>query len=145
MPNPPGNTINPTEFILGLNPSFVARGFSGNVKQLTRIIKKGLKHKGFSYIEVLQSCPTYNKATSHKWYMDRVYDISKVHWYDKTNIEHAKKVAANLEDKIATGVLYRNRYRKTFSERLESRKGIKTEIVNEVKEFDIGELVKKFR
>lgn len=107
--------INVSQLALSLNPSFYARGFSGNVKQLTHLIRLGMHHEGFSLIEVLQDCPTYNEATPHNWYLERVYDIMTLPEYNINNLDMAREVTFDLQDKIATGLLYKsgldNRYK----------------------------------
>ena len=42
--------------------TFVAQGFSTDFKELTAIIEAGIKHKGFSFINVFSPCVTYNKV-----------------------------------------------------------------------------------
>jgi 2-oxoglutarate/2-oxoacid ferredoxin oxidoreductase subunit beta len=98
--------INPASLVLSLGGTFVARAFSGNVMKMTDIIRAGLKHPGFAFIEILQSCPTYNKATPHTWYQDKVYDVCDLKNYDCSNFIAAAKVAADMDNKLATGVLY---------------------------------------
>jgi len=113
------------EMVFASNPSFYARTWSGNVKQMTYLIKEAINHQGFSMIEVLQDCPTYNKATPHEWYMERVYDVSSRLNYDRADKEQARKLAADLDNKIATGVLYHNP-RKTFYDNYKGHLGLST-------------------
>ena len=40
--------------------SFVARGFSGDKKQLVNLIKAAIRHKGFAFIDVVSPCVTFN-------------------------------------------------------------------------------------
>ncbi|WKZ31076.1 MAG: thiamine pyrophosphate-dependent enzyme [Candidatus Dojkabacteria bacterium] len=100
--------INVAQLALSLNPSFYARSFSGNVKQLTQLIRLGIHHNGFSLVEVLQDCPTYNEATPHNWYLERIYDITSVNDYSINNLEMAREATADLSGHIATGLLYKN-------------------------------------
>lgn len=104
------------EFAFSLNPTFIARGFSGNVNQLTEIIQAGIRHPGFSLIEVLQDCPTYNKATPHSWYLERVYDVKEIENYDVTDMHKAREVARDLENRIVTGLLYIDQDRPSFNQ-----------------------------
>lgn len=146
--SPDGTTadlLEATELVLNLNPSFVARTFSGNVKQTTEVIKSAIRHKGFSFIEILQDCPTYNDATPHEWYLERVYEISKDPKYDSSNLEMAKSVAKSMSDRIATGVLYQDVSKLDFYSKQANREGIPSELVDEVQNTDISKLVEKFR
>ncbi len=137
--------INIMDFVLTLKPSFAARTFSGDVKHMTEVIKAGIKHKGFAFIEILQNCTTYNKETPHEWYQQRIYDVSGVKGYDKTNLESAKKIAQDLEQNIAIGILYEDKEKKDFYSMLANRKTLQTQPVEEVTNYDITKLLKAFR
>lgn len=136
--------INPLELVLSLNPSFVARTFSGDVEHMTRTFRAGMNHTGFAFIEVLQVCPTYGKATPQNWFWDRVYDIDQDPNYDNTDIWAAKKAAFDVDRKIAIGILYQKKY-PCFMQRLVNRQGISTKPVDEVSHFDIAELMEEFK
>ena len=45
---------------LTLGATFVARSFSGDKAQLVPILKAGLSHKGFAFIDVISPCVTFN-------------------------------------------------------------------------------------
>src|SRR6188508_1193665 len=45
---------------LALGATFVARSFSGDKAQLVPLIKAGLKHRGFAFIDVISPCVTFN-------------------------------------------------------------------------------------
>ena len=45
---------------LTLGATFVARGFSGDKAQLVPVIKAGLAHQGFAFIDVISPCVTFN-------------------------------------------------------------------------------------
>lgn len=137
--------INPMEFVLSLNPSFAARTFSGDIAHMTETFEAGLKHKGFAFIEVLQSCPTYNLMTPHEWYQQRIKDVKGIKSHDPHNLESARKIAQDLEKQIATGVLYQNPKSAPFMDRQANRLGIKSELASEVKHFNTQKLFDTFR
>lgn len=138
------NPINPTQFVLNLNPSFVARGYSGDVKHLTSILKEAINHKGFSYVEILQDCPTYNKETPHEWYLKRIFNLQDEKGYDNSNIEKALNVSKDLENKIALGVIYKKAL-PDFNQLQTNRELIKTELVDEVRDYTIEDLISRFK
>ncbi len=45
---------------LTLGATFVARSFSGDKAQLVPIIKAGLMHRGFAFIDIISPCVTFN-------------------------------------------------------------------------------------
>ena len=52
-----------------LGASFVARSFSGDKEQLVPLLKAAMKHKGFSFLDIISPCVTFNNhGTSTKSY-----------------------------------------------------------------------------
>ena len=136
--------LNPLNIVMELNPSFVARTFSGDIKHMTKIIQQGIKHKGFSFIEIMQVCPTYNKATPQEWYSERIDNLENNQDYDNSDLKAAKECASDLENKINIGVIYHNPKRKSFLENLPNKEKI-TNLTKEVKYFDIDNLLEEFK
>ncbi len=52
--------LNPMILMLEAGATFVARGYSGKIENLTEVITQGILHEGFSFIEVLQPCVSFN-------------------------------------------------------------------------------------
>ncbi|HEX9852740.1 MAG TPA: 2-oxoacid:ferredoxin oxidoreductase subunit beta [Woeseiaceae bacterium] len=52
--------IDPVSTAIGLGATYIARGFSGDKQQLVPLIKGALKHKGFSLLDVISPCVTFN-------------------------------------------------------------------------------------
>jgi len=137
--------LNAAQIVLSLDPSFVARGFSGDVEYLTELIRQGLKHKGFAFIEVFQVCPTYNKATPQSWYWPRIKKVEEIPGYNNTDIWQARKIAADLEEQIAVGLLYHNPNKPDFLSLQANRQQRSTTLVEEVQHFLISELLEEFK
>lgn len=137
--------LNSLQLALSLCPSFVARGFSGNIQQLTELIKKSIEHDGFSYLEVLQSCPTYNEFFDLKYYQDRIYDIATDTNYDPQNLEQAYKLADYTNERIATGVLYQNKESLNYLKRTEHLKNLATPFLEMVEKKDVSEILGEFK
>ena len=51
----------PLALAISLGCGFVARGFAGHPDSLASLIVQGVEHKGFSLIDVLQPCVSFNK------------------------------------------------------------------------------------
>lgn len=99
--------INPLLLSLSLGTSFVAQGFSGNPKQLARIIEQGIKHRGFSFINIFSPCVTFNKINTYSWYMEHLYDIDNDQEYDNSNLSNAIDKVMNRQS-LVTGIIYEN-------------------------------------
>jgi 2-oxoglutarate ferredoxin oxidoreductase subunit beta len=104
-PNPP---MSPLLLAIASNCSFVARGFAGETDHLTYLIKEGISHKGFSYIDILQPCVSFNRVNTNKWYSSRVYKINDESQYDFTDRMLAFSKAQEWGEKIPIGIIYKN-------------------------------------
>ena len=65
---PYGNTdapINPVAMALVYGATYVARGFSSKPKDVTELIKRGLTHKGFAFIQIYSPCVTFFDTYDH--------------------------------------------------------------------------------
>jgi len=65
---------------LTLGATFVARSFSGDKAQLVPIIKAGLAHKGFAFIDVISPCVTFNdhEGSTKSYAYTRDHSVSVV-------------------------------------------------------------------
>lgn len=141
----PERTIRSMDFVFSLEPTFVARGFSGNIKQLTEIFKAAIEHQkhGFAFVDVLQACPTYNHFATHEYLLGKCYDIA-TEGHDVHDFGRARQLAVDTTERIATGILYQNANIPHFYDRLEARKGIETTAVHEVTKRDVSGFLKEF-
>jgi len=98
--------FNPMAFAVALDCSFVARGYAGDPEHLKGLIKEAVEHKGFSLVDILQPCVTFNKINTYSWYSERVYKIESD--YNPENRFEAFQRAIEWGDKIPIGVIYRN-------------------------------------
>ncbi|MDD5439764.1 MAG: 2-oxoacid:ferredoxin oxidoreductase subunit beta [Candidatus Omnitrophica bacterium] len=100
--------LHPLEMAIALGCGFVARGFSAESEHLTNLIVEGVRHKGFSLIDVLQPCVTFNKKNTYEWYAKRVYKLGEGSPYDPADKMSAYQKAAEWGDRIPIGIMYRN-------------------------------------
>ncbi len=52
--------IDPVSTAIGLGATYIARGFSGDKKQLVPLIKGAIRHKGFALLDIISPCVTFN-------------------------------------------------------------------------------------
>ena len=64
--------VNPITAAIMNGASFVARGFSGDTKQLTMLMKQAIAHKGFALINVFSPCVTFNHDNDFPFFKPRV-------------------------------------------------------------------------
>ncbi len=85
---------------------FVARSFSGNVEHLSEMIQRGVAHRGFSFIEVLQPCISLNKRNTFAWYKDRLVDVQADSDHSPSDRAGALALAETWNEQIPIGVIY---------------------------------------
>jgi len=99
--------VNPLALAITSGATFVARGFAGDAKHLTSLIEQGMRHKGFSFIDVLQPCVTFNRLNTYQWFTERVYKLEEKEGYDPKNKMMAlEKTFEDWNKNIPTGVFY---------------------------------------
>lgn len=81
--------------------TFVAQGFSSDIKGLTDIIKKGIEHIGFSHINVFSPCVTFNKVNTYEFFKENIVHVEKPFDTREEAISFIKK-----HNGLVTGVLY---------------------------------------
>ncbi|MFB5621124.1 MAG: thiamine pyrophosphate-dependent enzyme, partial [Nitrosopumilus sp.] len=141
LPSPNTNyNVNPIGLAVASGFTFVARAYSYDVRHLKDLIVKAVKHKGLSFLDVLQPCPTYNDINTRDWYAgadlakeaaerhSRIYKLEDthfdpvVHYADQTEVDEklAQALIKSLEwgNKIPTGIFYKNDLISPFSDRL---------------------------
>jgi 2-oxoglutarate/2-oxoacid ferredoxin oxidoreductase subunit beta len=95
--------VNPISLALAAGATFVARGFSGDQKHLTDLIKQGIEHKGFSFLDVFSPCVTYNHDNTYQWYRPRVKKLEDDPAYDATDWPAAMEKSLLWGEEIPTG------------------------------------------
>jgi len=85
MPNQQ-EPIDPVSTALSLGATYIARSFSGDKEQLVPLIKGALMHSGFSLVDVISPCVTFNdhegstKSYSHtRQFYNHVSNIDYIH------------------------------------------------------------------
>jgi len=107
--------FNPISIAIALDASFVARTFSGDIKESKNILKKAIKHQGFALVDIFQSCVSFNKINTYDWFKEHTYYLDDN--YDPTNrIEAFKKSIQS--DKLPLGVFYKSKNKKTYEQNL---------------------------
>ncbi len=98
--------IDPIALALASGATYIARGFSGDVKQLTDLIVAGIQHRGFAFVDVFSPCVTYNKLNTFDFFRQRVYKLESA-GHDPSDIVAAWQRALEWGDKIPIGLFYK--------------------------------------
>ena len=96
--------IDPVLLAITLGATFVARGFSGDKKQLVPILKAGITHRGFALIDVISPCVTFNdheaSTKSYRFTRGHRHEVAPVDFIPVTH-----EIAASVEPGSATRVV----------------------------------------
>ena len=92
----------------GAGASYAARGSAYHVQQTISLIQEGIRHQGFSIIDVASVCPTYYGRKNHK---GSAVDMMKWHKENAVTQEQANKMTPDeLRGKLIIGLLHQVQY-----------------------------------
>src|SRR5260370_2263613 len=131
--------VNPIAMAVASGYTFVARSYALDVRHLKQTLRAAIEHRGSAFVDVLQTCPTYNDINTKEWYSGddlpvkapRLYKLEDSGYNDVVadpgNHEeiNAKKGSALLKsfewgDKIPIGVFFKVEVA-TFEDQLAER------------------------
>ncbi|MEK0318072.1 MAG: 2-oxoacid:ferredoxin oxidoreductase subunit beta [Nitrosopumilus sp.] len=132
--------VNPIGLAVASGFTFVARGYSYDVRHLKDLIKAAVQHKGLAFLDVLQPCPTYNDINTRDWYAgedlekeaqerhSRIYKLEEkrydpvVHYNEEAELNEklSQALIKSLEwgASIPIGIFYKNEIISSYGERL---------------------------
>jgi 2-oxoglutarate ferredoxin oxidoreductase subunit beta len=111
--------FNPLELMLASGATYIARGYTRKQPQLGQLIRQGIAHKGFAFIDVLQICASFFNMT--EYYQSRVYDLVGHNARDfGAACAKAREWDYNRDAPISLGVFYEQVF-PTFNDRAPAR------------------------
>jgi 2-oxoglutarate ferredoxin oxidoreductase subunit beta len=133
--------MNPAVLALTYGATFVARGFSSQVKPLTSLITAAIRHRGFSMLQVLSPCVTFGRECGFKTITERLKERPEGH--DVRDAARAYLLATDSES-IYTGILYQDE-RPEFIATLQEKGGARgRELEDGVPGIDVDRLIDRF-
>jgi len=100
------SSFNPVAVAVAMKAGFVARAFSGLPDHLAQLIQQAIAHRGFSLIDILQPCVSFNKVNTFTWYKSRCRELPPD--YDPANWTAAIQKAEEWGETIPVGIIYQN-------------------------------------
>ena len=97
--------INPITSAIMNGATFVARGYSGDVRHLTNLMKQAIQHSGFALVDVFSPCVTFNHDNSHAFFKDRIKRLEDEE-HDTRDWQAACEKALAFGDTIYTGLFF---------------------------------------
>ena len=98
--------FNPITSAIMNGATFVARGYSGDIRQLTELMKKGIQHKGFALLDVFSPCTTFNHDNGYSFFKERVKKLED-EGHDLADWKTGCEKAMMWGDTIYTGLFFR--------------------------------------
>ena len=100
------NEINPIPLAIVGGATYVARGFTGQVRHLTELIKGGIQHKGFSLIDTFSPCVTFNRDNTHEFFKQRTQKLED-QGHDPTDFVRAMEKGYEWGEEIPIGLFWK--------------------------------------
>ncbi len=144
---PKGNiekNVAPLELALSSGATFVAQGFSSDIKGLTKLIEDAINHDGFSFVNVFSPCVTYNKINTYDWFKENLTSIDDIENYDTTDKQLAIQTVLEHESMLK-GIVYQDTETPSYESQIEEMEGTplaKKDI--HISEDKFNELTKQF-
>lgn len=134
--------LHPLEMAVALGAGFVARGYSLDIEHLSWLMEEGIRHKGFSLIDVLQPCVSFNRKNTFEWYSKRVYKLNDDSSYNPEDKMAAYEKAHEWGDRIPIGIIY-----KAEKETYEEKRGLSQRmplVEEQIENIDVTSVLSEF-
>lgn len=118
---PKGNieqNVAPLELALSSRATFVAQGFSNDIKGLTKMIEDAIQHDGFSFVNVFSPCVTYNKINTYDWFKEHLTSLDEIEGYDTSNKQQAIQTVLEY-DSLIKGIVYQDTETPSYESQIE--------------------------
>src|SRR6266481_163643 len=103
------NPIFPVSLAIAAGATYVARGYTGQVKHLVDLIKGGIQHKGFALIDAFSPCVTFNLDNTHEFFKHRTKKLEDM-GHDPTDFAAAIQKSYEWGDEIPIGLFWKREY-----------------------------------
>ncbi len=131
--------LRPLALALALGCGFVAQAFSGYPDHAAEVIARAIGYKGFSLVNMLHPCPSWNRVNTFAWYKENAFRLEE---RPRTRIE-ALELVLNSE-KLPLGVIFEEE-RKSFEERHPVLQGEPLALRPLPSPGDLGPLLEEFK
>ncbi len=133
--------MNPAALALCYGATFVARGYSSQVKPLKSLIMAAIQHRGFSLLQVLSPCVTFGRKCGFDAIANSIKECPAEH--DCRDASSAYQLATDPQN-IYSGILYQEE-RPEFISTLQAMGGARgRELDDGAPEIDVDRLVDQF-
>jgi 2-oxoglutarate ferredoxin oxidoreductase subunit beta len=100
------NPINPMPLAIAAGATYVARGYTGQVRHLTDLIKGAITHRGFALVDTFSPCVTFNRDNTHEFFKQRTQKLEDL-GHDPTDFHAAMDRAYGWGEAIPIGLFWK--------------------------------------
>ncbi|KPL03220.1 MAG: 2-oxoglutarate synthase [candidate division Zixibacteria bacterium SM23_73_2] len=93
--------LNPLSLMLESNATFIARGYPVKLDHLADLMAQAIEHEGFSFVDVLQPCVTFNNTYQKYNSLVEILDHLPESYDEAMSI-------AKRKDKLPLGIIYKS-------------------------------------
>jgi len=97
--------MNPLTSAIMNGATYVARGYSGDIRGLTKLISGAIEHKGFALVDVFSPCVTFNLDNTQDFFKQRIKKLEDVE-HNPDDWKTACEYAMEWGDTIYTGLFF---------------------------------------
>ncbi len=108
--------LNPLALMLEAGATFVAREYALDMVNLSNTLKEAVKHRGFSFVEVLQPCITFHD--SREFLKERMYRVQPMSLEDALKVAREWNYDRREDARVPVGIFYRSE-KPTLEEQLD--------------------------
>lgn len=140
----PERPLDPLLLAIVSGATYVAQGFVGDIKRLKEQIKEAISHSGFSIINILSVCPTFNPMRSLREIKDKIVYLDELGFKPESRSE-AIRILLSIQQsgKHPVGIVLKTR-EPTYNELLNTNERLTTKIdYGKIGELALRELALK--
>ncbi len=98
--------LNPIALVISSGASFVGRSAAFEMEHLKEILVKAIKHPGFSFVDVMQQCVTFNKVNTIEWYKQRMVNLQEREHDSSDAVKGLERALEDEEKSLPYGIFF---------------------------------------
>lgn len=141
----PEAALDPLALAFAMQPGFIGRGHSAKFLELVPLLVAAIQHRGFSFVDIIQACPTYDRQKTFESSLAQLRDVATIPGYDAADFVRAREAALDpAKHGILQGILYQNPNQASYLDRVPHRAQSQSELVDEVAPQPISRFLPEF-
>src|SRR5699024_3113443 len=122
---PKGNiekNVAPLELALSSGATFVAQGFSSDIRGLTKMLEDAINDDCFSFVNVFSPCVAYYNLDNNDWFKENLRSIDESEYFDTTDKQKATQKVLEYNS-LLKGIVYQDTETPSYESQIEEIEG----------------------